>query len=193
MNKPKPEQPSGNRTRTYIAAGLVLLAAVLLVVWLVSGDDGDSSDGDSGAATSSGAPAIVSSEALEEAAEDGEAPIYWAGERQGTELELSRPDPDRAYVRYLADGAKAGDPRPDFLTVGTYAAADPVAELRRQGKEPNGVLGTAPGGATVYFDRSEPLSVYVAFPGEDVQVEVFDPNFNQALRLVDSGQIVPAD
>jgi len=188
MDKPKAEQSSGNRARTYIAAGLVLVAAVLLVAWLASGDDGDSSASDS----ASTAPAIVSSEALEEAA-DGDAPIYWAGERQGTELELSRPDAERTYVRYLTDGAKAGDPRPDFLTVGTYAAADPVAELRRQGKQPNGVLGTAPGGAIVYFDRSEPLSVYVAFPGEDVQVEVFDPNFNQALRLVNSGQIVPAD
>lgn len=186
MDRPKDEQPARSRTRSYIAAGLVVIAAALFVIWLASGDDDDSADSDPSAA------AIVSTDALEQAAADSETPIYWAGERQGTELELSRPDSDRTYVRYLADGAKAGDPRPDFLTVGTYAADDPVAELRRQGEQPGGVLGTAPGGATVYFDRGEPLSVYVAFPDADVQVEVFDPNFNQALRLVNSGQIVPA-
>jgi hypothetical protein len=94
-------------------------------------------------------------------------------------------------VRYLTDGAEAGDPKPDYLTVGTYASESPIAELRRQGKEPEGVLGTAPGGAVVYFNRSQPLSVYVAFPGVDAQIEVYDPRFRQALQLVNAGQIVP--
>jgi hypothetical protein len=68
-----------------------------------------------------------------------------------------------------------------------------MAALRKQGREPGGVLGTAPGGAVVYFDQAKPLSVYVAFPGVDAQIEVYDPRFRQALQLVNAGQIVPVD
>jgi hypothetical protein len=187
MDKPKTEtlgDGTSKRIRSYIALALVGVAAILLVVWLTSGND-DSSKGDSGAAE------IVSVNSLRDAVAGGDTPVYWAGEQQGTEVELSQPGEGRTYVRYLTGGAKAGDPRADFLTVGTYAHAEPVAALRRQGREPGGVLGSAPGKAVVYFNRDQPNSVYLAYPGVDVEIEVFDPNFTRALQLVNSGQIVP--
>ncbi len=186
MEKPKAEKPGTdtNRIRSYIALALVGLAAILLVVWLASGDDDSSTD-------SSGAAEIVSAEELEETVAGEAEPVYWAGEQEGTELELSRPEEGRAYVRYLTDGADAGDPRGDFLTVGTYVQPGAAEALRRQGGEPGGVLGTAPGKGVVYFPREDPNSVYLAYPGVDVQIEVFDPNFTRALQLVNSGQIVP--
>ncbi len=187
MNEPKAEKPStdSNKVRNYVALALVAVAAILLVIWLVSGDD-DSSSGGSGEAE------IVSAEELEDAVADQTEPVYWAGEQEGTELELSRPGEGRTYVRYLTDGADAGDPSADFLTVATYPTSDPVAALRRQAQEADGVLGTAPGKAVVYFDRNQPSSVYLAYQGVDVQIEVYDPNFTRALQLVNSGQIVPA-
>jgi hypothetical protein len=166
----------------------LILAAVLsvgLIVWLVIRDDDDSTSNSKGAET-------VSVEELRDVAAEQDTPIYWAGEQKGTELELSQPDEGRTYVRYLTDGAEAGDPKPNFLTVGTYVQADPVTALRRQGKESGGVVAKAPGNATVYFDRTQPRSVYLAYPGVDVQIEVYDPDFEQALRLVNSGQIVSA-
>lgn len=186
MDKPKVGQPGPdtNKIRSYIALVLVAVAAVLLVAWLASDDDDSSSSG-------SGEAEIVSTDALEDAVAGEEEPIYWAGEQEGTELELSRPGEGRTYVRYLTDGAEAGDPRADFLTVGTYVHPEPVAALRRQGKEPGGVLGTAPGKAVVYFSRDQPSSVYLAYPGTGVEIEVFDPIFTRALQLVNSGQIVP--
>jgi hypothetical protein len=192
MEKPKAGGDGGKKTRVNVGVGIgvvvAAIVAVALIVLLASGGDDDSSTSGSG-----GEAEIVSVDSLREAVA-GETPsVYWAGERQGTELELSRPEDGRTYVRYLTDGAKAGDPRADFLTVGTYAEEKPVAALRRQGREPGGVLGNAPGGATVYFDQSKPQSVYVAFPGVEAQIEVYDPNFKQALQLVNSGQIVPSD
>jgi len=186
MNEPEVEKPSGdtNKIRNYVALALVGVAAILLVAWLVSGDD-DSSGGSSGEAE------IVSVDELEDTVSGEAEPVYWAGEQQGTELELSQPGEGRAYVRYLTDGADAGDPSADFLTVATYPTADPVAALRRQAKEAGGVLGTTPGKGVVYFDRNQPNSVYLAYPGVDVQIEIFDPNFTRALQLVNSGQIVP--
>lgn len=186
MDKPKAEN-SGTDTkkiRSYVALALVGLAAVLLVVWLVSGDDDDSSG-------SSGEARVVSAEELEDAVAGEAEPVYWAGEQEGAELELSQPEGGRTYVRYLTGGAEAGDERADFLTVGTYVQPDAVKALRDQAKASDGVLGTAPGKAVVYFNRDQPASVYLAYPGVDVQIEVFDPNFTRALQLVNSGQIVP--
>jgi hypothetical protein len=168
-------------TRSIFAVtGLILVG---LVAWLVL-DGADSQDGSSGAE-------IVSADSLQAAAATQATPVYWAGERPGTELELSREEGgDRTYVRYLTGGADAGDSRPDFLTVGTYAQVNPVTALRRQGNEPGAVLGQAPGNATVYFSRTDPGSVYLAYPGVPVEIEVYDPSFKRALQLVNSGQIV---
>jgi len=166
------------------------LAATVLALALLPGCGG--SESDSGAQSSGGA-AIVSADSLREVASEGTEPIYWAGEQEDAELELSRPDRNRTYVRYLTDGAEAGDERADFLTVSTYVQPNAVTFLRRQAKRSGGTIGQAPGNATVYYAGDDPQSVYVAYPGTQVEVEVFDPSFQRALRLVESGQIVAID
>ncbi|HET6346774.1 MAG TPA: hypothetical protein VFH51_17705 [Myxococcota bacterium] len=171
------------RLRLVVAAVL----AVGLILWIALRDD----DGDDSQSSSSGAE-IVSVDSLREAAGEQGSPIYWAGELQGTELELSQPDSSRTYVRYLTGEAEAGDPNPDFLTVGTYEDPEALQNLRKKGSGPSGVLAKAPGGATVYFDSNRPTSVYVVYPGVDAQIEVYDPDFKRALQLVNSGQIVSA-
>ena len=189
MENPKADGDSGKKTRVNIGVGIgaavAAVVAVALIVSLASGGDDDSAKSGSGEAE------VVSVDSLREEVGGESTPVYWAGEQKDSELELSRPGEGRTYVRYLTGGAEAGDPRADFLTVGTYAHAKPVAALRRQGKEPGGVLATAPGGGTVYFNRTQPHSVYLAYPGVDAEIEVFDPNFTRALQLVNSGQIVP--
>jgi len=170
------------KSRVRIGAAIAALAAIALVIALVSGDDSKSA--------ANGAE-IVSANALREKAASQGTPVYWAGERPGTELELSQTGGGRTYVRYLTGGAAAGDRRPDFLTVGTYVEANPIAALGRESGQPGGVLAKAPGGATVYFSRTRPHSVYLAYPGVGAEIEVYDPDFKRALRLVDSGQIVP--
>jgi len=174
---------TSRKTRVRLGAVLAAATAVGLLAWLLL--DGDSPS------TSTGEAEIVTVDSLRETAATQGAPIYWAGPQDGAELELSQPEAGRTYVRYLTDGAGAGDPRP-FLTVGSYAFPSPVSALRRQGKQSDGVLATAPGGGTVYFNRDQPRSVYLAYPGVDIQIEVYDPDFQRALQLVNSGQIVPA-
>jgi hypothetical protein len=194
----KPEHPTkpkratrsgGPSTRSMRLVALLGLGVVAIVLglMLILDDSNDSSSGDVG-----GEARIVSLEELQEAAAGGETPIYWAGPQAEAELELSQPEAGRTFVRYLTGGAEAGDPGADFLTVGTYADDHPVDALKRQGKEPGGVLVSAPGGATVYFSRNNPHSVYLAYPGVAAQIEVYDPDFKRALQLVESGQIVSA-
>ncbi len=169
------------------------IAATALTLMLLTGCGGSGPDSSSSSSTSPSAAEIVSPDSLRETASKAATPIYWAGEQDETELELSQPEKDRTYVRYLTGGAKAGDKRAHFLTVGTYAQPNAVVSLRRQGKRSGGTIAQAPGNATVYYDRSNPQSVYLAYPGAPVEVEVFDPSFKRALQLVESGQIVAVE
>lgn len=164
---------------------VVLVVAVALVIRSIVDDGG----GDSSSAGT--APEIVSLEELRDTASSAGKPIYWAGVQAGTELELSRPGQERTYVRYLTGGAEAGAKQSEFLTVGTYAFPGAAAALKELSQKPGGVRGAAPGGAIVYFNRGRPQNVYLAFPGVDVEIEVYNPNPKRALGLVISGQIVP--
>jgi hypothetical protein len=167
--------------------GAAMAATTLFALLMLGcGDSEESSD----AEKSSNGAEVVSADELREVAAEGKTPVYWIGEQNGAELELSQPSESRTYVRYLTDGADAGDPRPRFLTVSTYAQPKAVAALRRQAGRPGGLLGSAPGNATVYYSRSDPQSVYLAYPGVPVEIEVYDPSFKRALQLVNSGQIV---
>lgn len=168
-----------------------VISATALALALLAGCGG--SDSGSSQQANSGEATVVSADSLRETASKGTTPVYWAGEQDGTELELSRPDKDRTYVRYLTGGAKAGDKRADFLTIGTYAQPNAVASLRRQAQRSGGTVDHAPGNATVYFNRDNPQSVYLAYPGNPVEVEVFDPSFKRALQLAESGQIVAVE
>jgi hypothetical protein len=196
-SEPRPARPK--RKDVTRAAALAMLLAAALVVWLLIDDSGSGSDGSregdgasfsTGYPTSPGAAAVVSVGSLRDEVAARSTPVYWAGPPSGSKLELSQPSAERTYVRYLTGDARAGDRRP-FLTVGSYRVADPTAVLRREGGKAGGVLAKAPRGGTVYFSRESPKSVYLAYPGEDVEIEVFAPNFEQALQLVTSGRIVP--
>jgi hypothetical protein len=166
---------------------LAVLGAVLLISLIDNGDDSSSSES---TATTNGA-AVVSADELREKATEQEGPIYWAGEQEGSEIEYSEPEPGRTYVRYLTGGAEAGDPKSNFLTIGTYKFKDAAQALRQQAKQPSGILASAPGGGVVFFNTTHPQSVYLAYPGEEAQIEVYDPNPKRSLGLVSSGLIVP--
>ncbi len=188
MQEPKSGKPTLRRSHAELAlAAMGLAAVVVILILLLNGGDSDES---SDSAKASNGAEIVSVDELQEETGQGATPVYWAGERAGTELELSQPSPDRTYVRYLTGGAEAGDRRPAFLTVSTYEQPEAVTALRRQAREPGGIVGQAPGNATVYFNQDTPQSVYLAYPGVPVQIEVYDPNPRRALQLVNSGQIV---
>jgi len=181
-------QPEKRSAAQKGATGLLAVFAVLLmiavVVWLV-GDDEGSSQGPR-------APEAVSTTELSDTASSSAVPVYWAGEQAGATLELSGAG-GGTYVRYLTGGAEPGDPRADFLTVGSYEFADPVAALEKLSRQPDGVRRTVPGRGVAYFNRTDPQNVYLAYPDVDVQIEVYDPDPSRAKELVTSGRIVPVN
>ena len=47
-----------------------------------------------------------------------------------------------------------------------------------------------PGGGIAAVNPRFPRSVYLAYPGSDYEIEVFDPSLAHARQLVTSGQII---
>lgn len=168
-----------------LRGGIVAVAAVLaLVAWIATRDDGSEARVESAAR-------VVSEAELAEAAGLLGQPIYWAGPVEGTQLELEELEGGGAQVRYVPEGTDEVDPA-EVLTIGSYPLADPVAALKRFAREPGTSVRRAKDGTGVYFSEGSG-SVYFADPGGGVQVEVYDPSFEEALSLALSGAVEPVE
>lgn len=169
--------------------GVLLVAivlATLVVVWLLlSGGHKTTVP-----APNSG-PAVVSRAQLEHLAASLDHPVYWAGPKDTFSYELTQTSGGRIFIRYLPRGVKAGDRRPDFLTVGTYSQPNAFTELKRAAKRKGSVSVTIDNGGLAVFDSSKPTSVYFAYPDGKLQVEVFAPSGETARSLALTGQIKP--
>jgi hypothetical protein len=172
-----------SRPQMRLGALLALGLAAFLIGWLIYG-------GDDGSTSANGASAKSESE-LRDFASSSSTPVYWAGPREGQTYEFTRTSDGRVYVRYLPEGVEAGDPRPQFLTVGTYPRPGAWAELRRASREPGAVSRNLPNDGLMVYSRSRPTSVYVGYAGGRYQVEVYAPSAGSARKLVLAGQVVP--
>jgi len=118
-------------------------------------------------------------------------PVFWAGPERGSTYELSRTKDGRVFIRYLPSGVKSGDARPKFLAIGTYPQAKAFATLKATAKKQGVPTIGLRGGGLAFVDKTHPTSVYVAYPGSDYQIEVYDPSPARARKLVVSGKLVP--
>jgi hypothetical protein len=84
-----------------------------------------------------------------------------------------------------------GDPSPNFLTVGTYPSLSAYTNLRSYANHADAATTRIANGGLAVTIPGSPTSVYFAYPHQDVQVEVYDPDSNRALGLVKSGAVRP--
>jgi hypothetical protein len=147
--------------------------------------------GSSAASTQAGSGGAVAlnEPQLKRRAKTAALPIYWFGPKSSTTYELTQLQDGRTYVRYLPLGTQAGSNTP-FLTIGTYPLANAYAVTQSAAHGSGSVEITVPGGVG-FYSQTSPKNVHVAYPNQDVQIEVFDPSANQAHRLVSSGTLAP--
>jgi hypothetical protein len=115
--------------------------------------------------------------------------IYWVGPRAGTTYELTRKGTE-LFLRYLPSGVPVGD-KGLHLTIGTYPEANAYAMTRNAASEPGAVRLKVGGGGVAFYRPSRPESVYVAFPHDRAQLEVYSPDPAQARRLATGGKLRP--
>jgi hypothetical protein len=118
-------------------------------------------------------------------------PLYWAGARRNTTYEVTRTKDGRVYVRYLPLGVRVGDKSAGYDTVGTYPQRDTLTNLKAAAAKLQATVFDLPGGGRAYIDTKRPTSAYLAYPGADVQVEVYTPDPAKSERLVTSREIRP--
>jgi hypothetical protein len=177
-----------------IGAVVALAVAAAFVIWLVvrGNDDSSSSETTSTTATLKPiGPVAATPAALRALSASSKQTIYWVGPRAGATYELTRTAGGRMFIRYLPAGAKVGNRSAAYTIVGSYPTPDALKVLQDLSKQSTEQSVTAPGGGLAVWSKTAPTNVYVAFPGSDTQIEVFDPSAKKARRLVTTGRVAP--
>ena len=65
------------------------------------------------------------------------------------------------------------------------------APFKRPPGRSGGITDRTPDDGLVVSFATSPNNVYVAFPGSDYEIEVYDPHPGRALELATAGGIVP--
>jgi hypothetical protein len=176
---------------------VLAIAAVIVVgllIWLLLiKDDDDESGEPSQAASATNQERIVDEEELSEFVAALGHEVYWAGPIDGAELELTNTPDGRVYIRYLDNDAELGDPRPAFLTVGTYPVQDALVTLEEAAAGDGFTSVELDGGGIATYDEAQPSSIHFAYPDSDYEIEVYDPSPERALELVTGGEIIPVE
>ena len=177
---------SGENNRLQVRAGAVIAIAVLagFLVWLLFVRDDSAS---TPPATDRALATAISLADLKDVGSDRHS--IWVGPQDNVTYELTRTPNGQAYVRYLPPGEEAGSNNAS-LTVGIYALPGAFATTATAAANSGSVRVPIQGGGVAFYNENSPTSVYVAFPGSDYQIEVYDPSPDRASRLVSSGQVV---
>jgi hypothetical protein len=119
-------------------------------------------------------------------------PVYWAGTRPDTTYELWQTSSGYTFIRYLPRDVVVGSEGGRHLIVATYPMKNAFRITRTSAAKGRGTVRIKlPGGGIAAYTRQHTTNVYVAYPGVNVQVEVYHPSPNAAPKLVKSGRIVP--
>jgi hypothetical protein len=129
----------------------------------------------------------VGLERLRRLAESVGHPVYWAGKRSGG-YELTVDVNGNIFIRYLQAGEPAGSRRTS-LTVATYPFARGYEVLRGVSRGSGETTGHTPDGGLAVVGEAKPDNAYIAYPGTDLQIEVYDPKAGRAFELATAGAI----
>lgn len=189
----KPESPkmSNGQRAALLAAAAVLVGVAVWGMTSCNRDEDPASFSSVNTSMTSGEARIVAEDELSGLPAEVDHEVFWAGSLSGTELEFSADDAGNVHLRYLTDGADAGDPSQSFLNIGSYPFDGAYEATRKLANSP-GVVKVTEHGGVGFYDPSNPYSVIIDWDDyPDLQVEVYDPVKNRALEVVRSGDIVP--
>jgi hypothetical protein len=118
--------------------------------------------------------------------------VYWAGPVAGDKYALVAQKSGQAFVRYLPKGAGLADTTSTFRIIATYVQKGAFLTTQTAGGQVGNVGFTNIDGNSVFYVKTRPTNVYIGIRGKDIQLEVFDPNIDQALAIaLFHGQIQP--
>ena len=182
--------PWARRPNVRVGAVITVAIAVAFVVWLLvrGGDSNTPGTGSTSTGQATG-PAAATTDELRALSDDLGHPIYWIGELPNRTYELTRTSDNRVFIRYLPKGVPVGIREAAYTIVGTYPVENAYKVLQTLAKKPDESSFSAPADGLAVYSTTQPNNVYLAYPGSNLQIEVFDPSPQQARRLITSGQV----
>lgn len=130
----------------------------------------------------SGKIALTETELIELSSEINQ-PIYWVGPDTESTYTLTIAEGEQAYVKYLPAGVLPGEGDTALRIIATYLRQDAFAVTQAAANNPGAVsLSNSQGGA-IYYNSATPNNVYLAYPGQNFQIEIFDPIPGAALEF----------
>jgi hypothetical protein len=164
---------------------LFLFFSLIGVFNISVGEDSPSANGGTFVLTEAQSGRIALTEAqLREEVKSILIPVYWAGPQEGALYTLENQANLRVFVRYLPDGKIPPDGEASKRIIGTYALKDAFNSTKTAGTTVAGGIGfDNDDGAAVYYNSSAPNNVYMAYPGTETQIEIFDPIQGVAVQL----------
>jgi hypothetical protein len=117
-------------------------------------------------------------------------PMFWAGRQDGTKFELTVSANGTFFVRYLPTKLEAGA-ESESLVVVTYPVSAGYDLLQGRSLEEGATGVESQSGALVVTLKDDAKRAYFGFPGQNFQVEVYDPDDGVAETLVSDGSIEP--
>ena len=163
----------------------VIVTAVLtalLVLGLTQQISPTLSDRTTLAAQTSGGVCLTESE-LKSIISENNIQAYWTGPLKDATYSLNSSTAGQVFIRYIPKGQECDDVRPNFRVIATYEEVDAFATTESAGTTSDGVSLLNADGSIVYFNKNVPTNIYVAYPGIDYQIEIYDPDPKEAVSL----------
>jgi len=180
--------PWARRPDVRVGAVIAVAIAVAFVVWLLvrGGDSNTASTTTNGQAVG---PVATSEDELRSLSDELGHPLYWAGPIPDQTYELTRTSDNRVFIRYLPKGVPIGIRQAAYTIVGTYPVENAYKVLQGLAKKPDESSFSAPSGGFAVYSTTQANNVYLAYPGSNLQIEVYDPSPQKARGLITSGQV----
>jgi hypothetical protein len=163
----------------------VLISAMVTALLVFGATSLFSNNSSSSSQSTAGQMALTESE-LKSVVANLNSVVYWVGPLENAKYTLDVTDAGAAFVRYLPNGEGANDTAKNYLIVATYRVNAAYDAIKTAGNEQDGIGLLTSDGAAVYYNKNAATNVYLAYPGQDLQIEVFDPTPGKALQLVNT-------
>ena len=186
MGATNPTRSAPGRGRMFLAIGAAVVVVAGIIAFIVASSGG----GDGSNNVRRSFPVAATPASLRALQSSVRHPVFWAGNRRGYTLELTRTLKGYIYIRYLPPGVQLGDDR-TYLTVATYPDGHAFATLQKTGRKPDATATRLRGGGLAVTPFQGGTSTFIAYPNSPYLVEVYDPSSARARSLAASGRVRP--
>lgn len=182
-----------NRHKSFSWSQILLASTIFFLAGYTAADlNSDSRFMNSGDLTESQTEILSESQLFDSVLKTGRR-VYWTGPDSRNSYLFDGSSSGASYVTYLFTESNAAAANSKNRVIATYYRADGFQATVDAGKLENGIsiLGKDKS-SVIYYNTSLPTNVYVAFKNLPYQIEIYDPDPNQALALASEiGRIRP--